>query len=487
MEAQDAQVREVMDLTGLTESDAFTLLKAYGWNFKPINQAFLDLDDPNCKARRLQMRIEARLVEEGEEEEEEQGPGADKKSDDPNTPKDKEKAQPQPLQQQQQERPKMVPRNTDCPICLDPLPTDPKKVIMTSCKHAACVPCWGDLCNQKAETGKGALLTKCPVHGCSVVVPSSVFYAVCDHDQLQKYEQWYRHSFVDDNSKVQWCPKDCGRAVVSEGDLLHDVACDEDHCGHRFCFNCSNEAHEPAACETVKDWMIKGDGGTNDFMEAHTRPCPNCKKRIQKNDGCNHMICSKDAGGCDFHFCWMCLKEWKGHDNFYQCKEYNEKRRAGVVTEVEEKERKAKASHDKYMLYVEKHDKHAGAINFFRNERKRTEETITKLYNNPLVNDRTPRCPRLVDLKQCFMGACKEIALSRQTLKWSYPHAYYITDEIEQGLFECSVEALETHTALLQTQLEKSYDEILTDPEVPAENDRKENFKKFLRDFRSNL
>jgi hypothetical protein len=39
-----------------------------------------------------------------------------------------------------------------------------------------------------------------------------------------------------------------------------------------------------------------------------------CKETIEKNDGCIHMTCV-----CKYEFCWICLKVWKGHTNYYAC------------------------------------------------------------------------------------------------------------------------------------------------------------------------
>lgn len=36
-----------------------------------------------------------------------------------------------------------------------------------------------------------------------------------------------------------------------------------------------------------------------------TRPCPKCHVRIEKDGGCNHMVCR----ACYTHFCWNCLHE----------------------------------------------------------------------------------------------------------------------------------------------------------------------------------
>ncbi len=43
-----------------------------------------------------------------------------------------------------------------------------------------------------------------------------------------------------------------------------------------------------------------------------TDACPNCHEIIQKNGGCNHMTCYRNAGGCGYEFCWIDLQPWGG-------------------------------------------------------------------------------------------------------------------------------------------------------------------------------
>ena len=53
---------------------------------------------------------------------------------------------------------------------------------------------------------------------------------------------------------------------------------------------CSNES------ETV-NWIL-----------ANTKKCPKCLARIEKNQGCNHMVCKNK--GCKKEFCWVCMDDW---------------------------------------------------------------------------------------------------------------------------------------------------------------------------------
>lgn len=110
-------------------------------------------------------------------------------------------------------------------------------------------------------------------------------------------------------------------------------------CGFRFCFNCCDSNigdHMPASCHDVERWMQKATGtcflclpsrfffcffldlsrvpaylSLSDESEnvnwllANTKKCPNCHAAIEKNGGCMHMTCRKNAGGCGYEFCWL--------------------------------------------------------------------------------------------------------------------------------------------------------------------------------------
>ena len=43
-----------------------------------------------------------------------------------------------------------------------------------------------------------------------------------------------------------------------------------------------------------------------DFQE-----CPKCNVTIEKDGGCNHMVCKNQ--NCKADFCWVCLGPWEPH------------------------------------------------------------------------------------------------------------------------------------------------------------------------------
>ncbi|CAE8721383.1 unnamed protein product [Polarella glacialis] len=105
----------------------------------------------------------------------------------------------------------------------------------------------------------------------------------------------------------------CGRAACepSGGARGSEVSC---LCGTRWCFGCGADAHLPVSCDTVKKWEDKNKDSAGDasWIKAHAKLCPKCDNPIEKNGGCMHMTCQK-PGGCGHEFCWICMREWKGH------------------------------------------------------------------------------------------------------------------------------------------------------------------------------
>lgn len=52
------------------------------------------------------------------------------------------------------------------------------------------------------------------------------------------------------------------------------------------------------------------------YFVTCTKACPTCGVRIEKVEGCNHVICSN----CHDHMCWICGAHIVGYDHFKEGK-----------------------------------------------------------------------------------------------------------------------------------------------------------------------
>jgi len=75
------------------------------------------------------------------------------------------------------------------------------------------------------------------------------------------------------------------------------------------------EWHSDATCEQYKQWKIENNESESRFATwaaSHTQNCPKCSAKIEKNGGCNHMLCLQ----CNHEFCWLCLADYDEGKHF---------------------------------------------------------------------------------------------------------------------------------------------------------------------------
>ncbi|KAL6637655.1 hypothetical protein ACP70R_025227 [Stipagrostis hirtigluma subsp. patula] len=113
-----------------------------------------------------------------------------------------------------------------------------------------------------------------------------------------------RSDVEESGGRIRWCPSPgCTCAIEFTGsaaDDSPDVFCE---CKHSFCFRCGEDSHRPVSYDTVRVWMAKNgsDTETANWVLPNTKHCPRCRRPIEKNQGCMHMICSAP---CQHQFCW---------------------------------------------------------------------------------------------------------------------------------------------------------------------------------------
>uniref|UniRef100_A0A671RTZ3 Cullin-9-like n=1 Tax=Sinocyclocheilus anshuiensis TaxID=1608454 RepID=A0A671RTZ3_9TELE len=210
-----------------------------------------------------------------------------------------------------------------CPVCLSQSKeSDPPP--MLCCMHYCCRSCWQEYLTARIEQNL-VMNCDCPITDCRAQPTSKFFHNILtDKDTIAKYDSALLRGFVECCSNLTWCtnPQGCDQVLCKEN-IGSMGTCSK--CCWSSCFSCNfPEAHYPASCSHMSQWMDDGGFYEGMSMEAQSKHlakliskrCPSCQAQIEKNEGCLHMTCAK----CNHGFCWRCLKPWKPtHKDYYNC------------------------------------------------------------------------------------------------------------------------------------------------------------------------
>eukprot|EP00929_Paragymnodinium_shiwhaense_P031994 TRINITY_DN17809_c0_g1_i1.p1 TRINITY_DN17809_c0_g1~~TRINITY_DN17809_c0_g1_i1.p1 ORF type:complete len:543 (+),score=138.44 TRINITY_DN17809_c0_g1_i1:96-1724(+) len=439
VDRQRKSVEEASELLEVSQEDSFVMLLEHGWDLSRLQEAWFDNDK--------KVRERCGLVE--------SLTGASTSSS-------------------SSAKPAAVAGT--CSICLQA-----QEMLMSlGCGHGFCADCWQGYLHSKVDDGRESVKAKCPAPKCGRSVPFCFYSKFCEPEKISKYEEWRLRTYVDENASVKWCPnpEGCTFACENLSSEMCDIVC---NCGFVWCWNCGEEAHRPAACQTVNKWNIKNSAESENisWIRANTKPCPKCHKPIERSQGCNHMVCST-AGGCGHNFCWLCLGEWSTHGSstggFYQCNIYDQRAREGKTAEEEQGRAKAKNALDRYMHYFERFMNHDRAMKLTKTEESTMEEKVHKLHDEHDFE--------IIELQFLF-DALRQVRVCRRVLKWTYVYGYYLEDTGPgKHLFEYLQRNLEEKTDCLHEMLERDLDEQFFKPEgenslAPGGAEDKEKFRKF--------
>ncbi|KAK9725093.1 hypothetical protein RND81_05G122200 [Saponaria officinalis] len=362
-----------------------------------------------------------------------------------------------------------------CGICFDSFALE--EIRSAVCGHPFCTTCWKGYITTSINDGPGCLLLRCPDPSCCAAVGQDMIFDLASDEDKNKYLQYLVRSYVEDKKKTKWCPApDCGNAVEFElGSNIYDVTC---LCTHMFCWNCTEEAHRPVDCDTVNKWILKNtaEAENMNWILANSKPCPKCKRPIEKNQGCMHMTCNPP---CKFEFCWLCLGTWSDHGErtggFYACNRYETAKQEGLYDADEERREMAKSSLERYTHYFERWESNQ------KSRRKATEDLhqMQTVHLSKLGNKLKEPESQL----KFILEAWQQIIECRRVLKWTYAYGYYLPqhETAKVHLFEYLQGEAEAGLERLHQCAEKELSEYLSSDNDTDESDAqaRENFKSF--------
>ena len=193
-----------------------------------------------------------------------------------------------------------------CLICAEKLSDNEKEDNSLSCSHLICNSCYFLYLKEKIINNHIDKITCCQ-KDCKTILYNEFIRKKIQQDKelLDKYLKLKNRRQIMLNSNTQLCPIAGCDSYAKKIDKNIFVKCIDNN--HEFCFNCLKGWHIGKECDTkIENKSLDEYIKVNDI-----RRCPKCKIAVQKNEGCNHIICSN----CKCEFCWLCLSECN-YDHF---------------------------------------------------------------------------------------------------------------------------------------------------------------------------
>lgn len=358
-----------------------------------------------------------------------------------------------------------------CGICFENYPRD--MMSAAACGHPFCGACWRGYMATSINDGPGCLMLRCPDPSCGAAIGEDMVNKLLVEEDKEKYLRYLVRSYIEDNRKTKWCPAPgCEFAVeFVMGCGSYDVNC---NCSYSFCWNCTEEAHRPVDCETVAKWILKNSAESENmnWILANSKPCPKCKRPIEKNQGCMHITCTPP---CKFEFCWLCLGAWSEHGErtggFYACNRYEAAKQEGAYDECERRREMAKNSLERYTHYYER-----WATN--QSSRQKALADLHSMQSEKLERLSDKQSQPESQLK-FIIEAWLQIVECRRVLKWTYAYGYYLPEHehAKRQFFEYLQGEAESGLERLHQCTEKEL-QVYLDAETPMKD---------FNDFRTKL
>lgn len=330
-------------------------------------------------------------------------------------------------------------QQTCCEICISQFPQ--ASLTGLECGHVFCYSCWTEYLTTKITAENTCQNIFCPATECDILADENFVLSILKDSNIRSnYHKLIAHSFVHSNRLMKWCPApDCHNAIKAVYNDAKPVKC---LCGFTFCFGCSQPSHEPVICAWLKKWLKKcdDDSETSNWISANTKECPKCHVTIEKNGGCNHMVCR--SSHCKADFCWVCLGSWQSHgSSWYNCNRYDEKE----AQAARDAQAQSRAVLERYLFYCNRYMNHLQSAKF---EQKLYDQVKDKMEIMQHMN------MSWIEV-QFLKNAVDVLCMCRNTLKYTYVFAFYLKKNNQSIIFEDNQRDLEMATEHLSEYLER--------------------------------
>eukprot|EP00178_Gracilaria_changii_P004015 TRINITY_DN1611_c0_g1_i1.p1 TRINITY_DN1611_c0_g1~~TRINITY_DN1611_c0_g1_i1.p1 ORF type:complete len:472 (-),score=51.39 TRINITY_DN1611_c0_g1_i1:782-2197(-) len=196
-----------------------------------------------------------------------------------------------------------------CDVCCEHVPPSSLRGC-SGCTHRYCASCVEKHWTASIYSGNHARL-HCMYGGCAVFATDDDIVNVVCHRTYRKMLYFRSRDQYSTLPGARWCAADlCWQYLGDFEQLAHTRRADQPHtvacprCSAKTCFKCERQLSFSTAVHVCAS--RKSNKAHNAMFGVwamlHTKSCPACAARIQRNHGCSHMTCTR----CSSYFCWRC-------------------------------------------------------------------------------------------------------------------------------------------------------------------------------------
>ena len=180
-----------------------------------------------------------------------------------------------------------------CLICQSEL-NEINKVQVPVCLHNFCQDCIRTYLEIRITESQVDSMP-CPEHSCGADIQEEFISMLIPEELFFKFKKFQKAQSLNKNPNLRWCPKpDC--EGWDKGNMQsRELTCNQ--CGFKFCYYCQEPWHGNSKCRAQVDFALDKYSKKNNVKQ-----CPQCRRRVEKNQGCDHMTCP----ACRYEWCWLC-------------------------------------------------------------------------------------------------------------------------------------------------------------------------------------
>lgn len=195
-------------------------------------------------------------------------------------------------------------QNKCCVICQNA--TNDNFINLVDCSDIFCKDCLQGYVTIRIEEGQ-VLTMPCPNHECKSQIEDRIIKVLVPEALYEKYLKFKNNEELSKNPYLRWCPQpDCTGSDVGNINK-QQLTCNV--CKFEFCYYCSEAWHKGSKCKHESDKEM--DIWAKNYG---IKICPNCRRKVEKLKGCDHMTCTK----CRYEWCWLCGEKYSGF-HFESC------------------------------------------------------------------------------------------------------------------------------------------------------------------------